>query len=60
MPAKDKTGPERKGSMTGRGLGDCNPDNTSTNRPFGFGRGCGCGRGRGRGLGYRNQVTNKE
>ena len=25
MPGKDKTGPEGKGPMTGRGFGGCNP-----------------------------------
>lgn len=57
MPAKDKTGPEGKGPMTGRGFGDCNPE-ASNQR--GFGRGCGCSRGggcgQGRGFGYRNQI----
>jgi len=27
MPQGDKTGPEGKGPRTGRGLGDCEPDN---------------------------------
>ena len=32
MPRFDKTGPEGKGSKTGRGLGDCNEKkNTETN-----------------------------
>ena len=26
MPGKDKTGPDGKGPMTGRGLGHCNPN----------------------------------
>jgi len=60
MPARDGTGPRGEGPMTGRGQGNCNPDNKTTS----FGRGCGCGRGRGcgqeRGLGYRNQQVNKE
>jgi hypothetical protein len=30
MPNKDKTGPEGKGPMTGRGLGKCNPNNTNS------------------------------
>ena len=30
MPREDKTGPNGKGPMTGKGLGKCNPDNKST------------------------------
>lgn len=52
MPAKDKTGPRGEGPMTGRGLGDCNP-NATNQRPLGLGR------GRKRGLGYRNQLKNE-
>jgi len=29
MPRNDNTGPEGRGPMTGRGLGNCNPDNKS-------------------------------
>jgi hypothetical protein len=58
MPAKDRTGPRGEGPMTGRGLGDCNP-NATNQRPLGLGGGRGLGRGRGRGLGYRNQVKNE-
>ena len=47
MPGFDKTGPEGKGKMTGRGMGSCNPD-----APSGFGRGGGRGMGRGRGQGF--------
>lgn len=60
MPNFDKTGPEGKGPMTGRGLGDCAG---ASGRPF-FGRGA-CPRGRmgGRGLGLRrasNSVDEKK
>ena len=56
MPRGDGTGPEGKGPMTGRGLGNCSNDNTAGNVPVGgrgLGRGLGrgAGRGAGRGLG---------
>ena len=55
MPRLDGTGPEGKGSMTGRGMGSCN-----TGNPNGIGRGMGrgLGRGMGRGLG-RGQGTGR-
>ena len=43
MPAFDKTGPQGKGQMTGRGMGSCN-----NGRGFGFGCGCNMRRGLGR------------
>lgn len=51
MPNKDGTGPQGKGPLTGRGLGDC-PKNKSSldsikigpGRSFGRGFGVGCGR----------------
>lgn len=57
MPQFDKTGPEGKGPRTGRGMGDCSPQNgTSAQRDavssseneqtFRGGRGPGNGRGR--------------
>jgi hypothetical protein len=30
MPRFDKTGPDGKGPLTGRGLGKCNPNNKNT------------------------------
>jgi len=48
MPNFDKTGPEGKGPMTGRGDGPCNTDNPRR------GGGCRRGRGRGRGCGRRS------
>lgn len=58
MPGFDRTGPEGRGSRTGRGLGKCNPRNKNVNeneelndlshRPA-----RGYGRRRGRGLGLR-------
>ena len=57
MPGLDRTGPEGRGSSTGRGLGKCNPD-SRRNGPDtapedfpderGFGRGPGRGRDQGR------------
>jgi len=51
MPRGDKTGPEGRGSMTGRGLGNCSgcgePGYTTGNRGRGFRRGFGGGFGRG-------------
>jgi len=67
MPGFDRRGPEGQGPMTGRGLGDCNPDNRQNNqdaatnpdnrdiefvRGPGFGRGLGRGFGRGLGRGF--------
>jgi len=53
MPGRDKTGPQGMGSMTGRGLGFCNPNNSfSSQNDFNVrGRGMGLGRGQGRGVG---------
>ncbi|MBU0472295.1 MAG: DUF5320 domain-containing protein [Nanoarchaeota archaeon] len=50
MPAQNKTGPEGKGPMTGRGLGPCNTGQ-GTRRIYGRGF------GRGLGLGRRNMQT---
>ena len=39
MPRLDRTGPEGKGSKTGRGMGRCNPDNslqTKNNSDYSF------------------------
>lgn len=55
MPDFDKTGPEGKGPMTGRGDGPCNPNSTRRGRKCGLGvgrvasKGRGMGRGAGRG-----------
>ncbi len=54
MPYRDGTGPEGKGAMTGRGMGECS--NRETDTPFArkflgnrsFGRGCGRRNGMGR------------
>ena len=64
MPGLDRTGPEGRGSRTGRGFGNCNPDSQSNemdttskdvqdDRGFrrGFGRGKAQGRNRFRGGG---------
>lgn len=62
MPSGDRTGPMGQGSMTGRGFGFCNENETlGFEKGFGglgrrWGRGFGFGRGAGgrRGLGRRN------
>ncbi len=54
MPARDNTGPNGMGPMTGRGLGNCRGDNRIQNQ----GRGMGYGRGKrggGGGFGLRNR-----
>lgn len=56
MPGLDRTGPEGKGSRTGRGLGKCKPNNKNSEEQndledFPRGRGLGLGRKRGRGFG---------
>ena len=56
MPRFDGTGPEAKGSQTGRGLGKCNPKNReqqSENEDQT--RQGGRGTGRGKGLGNRRR-----
>ena len=52
MPNKDGTGPEGKGSNTGRQMGNCKDAEPTGGR----GRGCGpCGKGMGRGRGFVRQ-----
>ncbi|MEA3505818.1 MAG: DUF5320 domain-containing protein [Bacteroidota bacterium] len=56
MPRGDKTGPEGRGSMTGRRMGYCVGNNRSGYEEFDeYGRGVarGFGRGFGRGMGFR-------
>lgn len=64
MPNRDKTGPEGKGSKTGRGMGQCSPEEQKKIDKeidgiidgvlkTGRGQGRGLGRGRGRGFGVR-------
>lgn len=55
MPRLNGTGPEGKGSMTGRGMGNCQPnnDNSKEDENIGFGRGFGRGRGMRKGFGCR-------
>ena len=56
MPRGDGTGPEGKGKLTGRGLGQCSGEEVPgyrSNLPgMGMGRGERKGDGPGRGLGY--------
>jgi hypothetical protein len=57
MPRGDKTGPEGKGSMTGRRLGSCTGENSTNSNfsTFGLGRRLGRGMGIGRSFGNRFQ-----
>ncbi len=65
MPGLNRRGPRGEGSMTGRRLGHCNPDNrgksdeeilrnrdNSVDPGQGMGRGLGQGRGAGKGQGF--------
>ncbi len=65
MPAKDGTGPQGEGSMTGRGMGNCSNTNNAQPRSFfGFekklaqGRGLGLGRGKGFGRSSNRKNSN--
>lgn len=52
MPRLDGKGPRGEGSMTGRGLGNCNEEvNNDNENAMPIGRGLGMGRGLGRGPG---------
>lgn len=51
MPRRDGTGPTGEGSMTGRGMGNCDNAKEGTTR-----QGLGCRRGRGRGCGFGRKV----
>lgn len=60
MPGFDRTGPEGKGSQTGRKLGKCNPENNSSDESqIGRGQGRRFGRnkaeGNSSGRGLRNR-----
>lgn len=56
MPNKDGTGPEGKGSKTGRGLGKCNSEEPlEKNKSYGRGYGEGNGKGRKR-RNFKNTV----
>ena len=54
MPNKDGTGPEGKGSLTGRQLGKCKGARTC---PRGLERGQGFGRGLSRGQGMGRRIS---
>ncbi len=48
MPGRDQTGPEGKGPLTGRQLGNCRETNANNEMPFNRGiKGLGLGLGRG-------------
>lgn len=54
MPNRDGTGPEGRGSKTGRGMGGCRPEkdiDRSSRSGAGQGQGRGQGRGQGQGQG---------
>ena len=55
MPGGNGTGPQGRGPLTGRGMGNCSgnnpPNSTAYGRGYGTGRGFGAGRGMGRGMG---------
>ena len=51
MPARDRTGPEGQGPVSGRGMGDCTAQGRGVAGPRGRGFGRGRGRGWGRGWG---------
>ncbi|MDA3839473.1 MAG: DUF5320 family protein [Patescibacteria group bacterium] len=55
MPNKNGTGPEEKGSKTGRGLGNCGGGATESN-----GQGRDQGMGQGRGMGMRRRVNTSQ
>jgi len=54
MPGGDRTGPERMGPLTGRGMGSCagSDEPEFSSQGFGRGRGFGGGRGAGGGRGF--------
>lgn len=54
MPQRDQTGPMGSGSMTGRGMGSCNNNDTTNTAGRGLGRGAGMGRRAGGGFGQRH------
>ena len=59
MARLDGTGPTGNGPMTGRGMGNCNPNSSAyVGRGAGIrgGRG-GRGMGRGQGMGWRNNIV---
>lgn len=59
MPNKDGTGPQGKGSRTGRGDGNCKPAQQGDNIGNGRGKGGGGGRGAGGGKGLGKQNRNR-
>ena len=63
MPNRDGTGPEGKGSKTGRQMGNCK--GTEPQPGLGSGRGLGrgtgpCGRGKGCGSGFQRRTIQEE
>ena len=63
MPNKDGTGPEGKGSKTGRQMGNCKDaePQPGLGSGRGLGRGTGpCGRGKGCGRGFQRRTIQEE
>lgn len=61
MPGRDGSGPLGKGPMSGRGMGQCNP-NSAKQGIFGNGRGMGLGCRRGSNKGFHRMgfgINNK-
>ena len=59
MPRGDKTGPEGRGSMTGRGLGSCTGENQASSNSLNLGLGKRFGRGMGSGRSFGNRFQSK-
>lgn len=58
MPARNGTGPEGKGALTGRGFGNCSSSQQNAKlERFGFGRGNRGGRGRGQNQRFRGRIS---
>ena len=60
MPRGDRTGPEGRGSMTGRGMGYCADFDAPGFVNQGYGQGRGMGFGRGRGFALRARFPQKD
>ena len=59
MPGFDRSGPEGKGSRTGRAMGKCKPDGKEISDEEINVPARGRGRGRGLGRGFRNRMRNR-
>ena len=59
MPNRNATGPEGKGARTGRGMGNCDGNDTNSRPMDGRGAGRGPGLGLGRKLGFGRRTNQK-